>query len=103
MFFRIIAAPPGYAADERYMVAAYESLEFDSCQSTLLSPSGSKFAATIEEARKMIPGSARPLRFEPDCQFLELWEGCEKPSVPTNQAVPCVDHHAPVRTSSIAD
>lgn len=74
MFFRIIAAPPGYPPHERYMVAAYDSLEFGSLRYSLSTARGGKFAATLDEARSMIPIAARRVFVEPEDQFLELWE-----------------------------
>lgn len=100
MFFRIIAAPPGYAPEERYMVAAYDSLDFNSLKYTLSTTSGSKFAATLEEARRMIPGSARRLSLERDCQFLELWEGCENRFVPTDQPTGSTSRCEPAHSSA---
>jgi len=73
VFYRILAAPPGYGPDEKYMVAAYETLEYTSCVGNVKKADSSRFAATLEEARTMLPGSARHLPSEPDHQFLELW------------------------------
>jgi hypothetical protein len=74
MFYRIMTAPPGYGPDQRYLVAAYGSLDFTSYQGCLRTEGGSLFAKTIEEARSMIPEGAVQLPFEQHYQFIELWE-----------------------------
>jgi hypothetical protein len=74
MFYRIFRAPPGYRPDQQYLVAAYEATDFDSFKFFLTTHDGSKFIATLEEARRLIPSCARRLPWEPDHQFLELWE-----------------------------
>lgn len=74
MFYRILKAPPGYPSHQNYMVAEYTTLEFDSCCGNVKTIDGSRFFATLEEARKAIPCGARQLPFEPEHQFLELWE-----------------------------
>jgi hypothetical protein len=74
MFYRILKAPPGYPSHQKYMVAEYTTLEFDSCRGNVKAIDGSRFFATLEEARKAIPSDARQLPFEPEYQFLELWE-----------------------------
>jgi hypothetical protein len=84
MFFRIIKAPPGYPPDQKYLVAAYETKDARSKRYDVMKTDGSLFAATIEEARQMIPNNSMPLSFEPDGQFLELWgveEGTSRGSV----------------------
>jgi hypothetical protein len=73
MFYRIMKPPPGYASDQQFMVASYESLDLNSKQDNLTAQNGSIFAATIEGARGMIPLGAKRMPFEPDRQFLELW------------------------------
>jgi hypothetical protein len=75
VFYRILKAPPGYGPDQNYLVAIYETLDYDSMKRSITKQDGSKFAATREEARNMIPRSAIRLPFEPEYQFLELWEG----------------------------
>lgn len=74
MFYRIMLAPPGYEPDGQYMVAEYETLDFASRTRSVSKSDGGKFAASLEEAREMIPSGARRLSFEQDYQFLELWE-----------------------------
>jgi hypothetical protein len=74
MIYRILAAPPGYPPDRNFMVAAYETLEYDSSVAYIRKEDGTIFAATLEEARSLLPADARRLPFEPECQFLELWE-----------------------------
>jgi hypothetical protein len=74
MTYRILLAPPGYGPDQRYLVAAYRSLEYSSCQESLRTQNGSLFAATLEEARSIIPQDAERLPFVRDHQFIELWE-----------------------------
>lgn len=77
MFYRVLAAPPGYPAHQKYMVAEYTALDFDSCRGNVKTTDGSRFFATLEEARKAIPCDGRQLPFEPEYQFLELWESSE--------------------------
>ncbi len=74
MIYRILAAPPGYPPGCNYMVAAYETLEYDSCVGNVRRADGTRFTATLEEARDLLPIDARQLPFEPEHQFLELWE-----------------------------
>jgi hypothetical protein len=74
MFFRIIKSPPGYAPDQMYLVAAYETEDARSKSYNVKKADGTSFAATLEEARRMMPNNATPLAFEPDGQFLELWK-----------------------------
>jgi hypothetical protein len=74
MFYRILRAPPGYPPDQQYLVAAYETLDYASSKFWLTKDDGSKFTATLEEARRLIPSGARHLPSQPDHQFLELWE-----------------------------
>jgi hypothetical protein len=75
MIYRILKAPPGYSAEQKYLVAAYETLDFDSPSHYLTNKDGGKFAASLDEARCMVPSSAKSLPFEPVNQFVELWEG----------------------------
>lgn len=70
MIFRILTSPPGYPEDQRFMVVEYETLDFDS---SVKHHPGWKFAATLEEARQMIPADAVRLPFEQEHQFLELY------------------------------
>ncbi len=74
MFYRIIKAPPGFAPDQKYMVAAYETLDMSSKKFEVKRKDGTLFAATLDEARQMMPSKARCCHFEPFGQFLELWE-----------------------------
>ena len=74
MFYRILMAPPGYAPRQRYMPAAYKTLEFDSCRGGVSNSDGSTFFGSLEETRQAIPGDAQQLFFQPEHQFLELWE-----------------------------
>jgi len=74
MFYRIIKAPPGYAPDQNYLVAAYETVDACSKKYNVRNADGTLFAATLEEARRMMPTNAKPHQFEPTDQFLELWE-----------------------------
>jgi hypothetical protein len=53
------------------MVVAYKTLDFES---SVKKTGGTIFAATLEAARSLLPGDARRLPFEPEYQFLELWE-----------------------------
>ena len=73
MIYRILKAPPGYAPEEQYYVAAYETTDYDSYKFEIKNDHGSKFVATQEEARRLIPINAKSLPFEPKNQFLELW------------------------------
>ena len=77
MFYRVMTAPPGSGAYDKYMVGVYETLKFGSCVGSLRKKDGSNFAATLEEARKMLPANARQLPFTAEDQFLELWEVAE--------------------------
>ena len=74
MFYRIVKAPPGYAPDQNYLVAAYQTMDARSKKCNITKADGSLFAATLEEARRMIPTNATPHSFEPTDQFLEVWE-----------------------------
>jgi hypothetical protein len=74
VIYRILAAPPGYPPEDRYMVAAYKTREYDSCLGNVRRADGTFFAATLEGARGLLPADARRLPFEPEDQFLELWE-----------------------------
>lgn len=74
MFYRIMTAPPGYGPDEKYMVGAYETIDLDSHVKKLLTESGGYFAATLEEARRMLPTNAKLISTERVWQHLELWE-----------------------------
>ncbi len=77
MFYRIMMAPPGYPPHQKYMVAPYRSLEFESSVERVKNVDGSAFFATLEEARKAIPADGRQQPFQPEHQFLELWESLE--------------------------
>ena len=74
MFYRILKAPPGYSPEQQYLVAAYETLAYDSSKFWVTTDDGNTFVATLEEARRVIPKGARLLPSQPDHQFLELWE-----------------------------
>jgi hypothetical protein len=90
MFYRILAAPPGYPPDQKYAVAAYETLEYSSSVGGIRKPDSTRLVATLEEARGLLPANARRLAFEPQDQFLELWKSamteeqwlcCTKPAM----------------------
>lgn len=85
LFYRILNAPPGYP--ERYWVSAYTSLDFKS--SVKERP---RTAVTIDEARSLIPKGARQLPFEPQNQFLELWETDDLAPSPIIFPQPCEVH-----------
>ena len=74
MFYRILRAAPGYPPEQQYLVGAYETLDYHSCKFQLTKHDGSEFVATLEDARQMLPPGAKRLSFQPDSQFLELWE-----------------------------
>jgi hypothetical protein len=74
MFYRIMKAPPGYPPEQQYLVGAYQSLAYDSYLSPITKADGSRFAATLDEARRMVPAGARLLSSPPEDQFVELWE-----------------------------
>jgi hypothetical protein len=77
MFYRILMAPPGYAPHQRFMVATYKTLEFDSCTGSVNNLDGSGFFGSLEEARQAMPTDATRLPFQPQHQFLELWESSQ--------------------------
>ncbi len=77
MFYRILMAPPGCASHQKYMVAAYGTLEFESSVGFVKNIDGSAFFATLEAAREAIPADARQQPSQPEYQFLELWESLE--------------------------
>jgi len=77
VFYRILSSPPGYGPAQRYMLAKYRTLEYDSRIAQVKNLDGSLFFATLEEAHKAIPAEAKRLPFEPEDQFLELWESAE--------------------------
>ncbi len=74
MFFRIMSAPPGYGPEERFMVAGYPDRDFRLPGFSIFNDEGSRFAASLEEARAMLPKNAKRLPYERYCQYLELWE-----------------------------
>ncbi len=80
MFYRVMTAPPGSGPDEKYMVGVYETLKYNSCVGSLRKKDGSNIAATLEEARQLLPAAARQLPFVAKEQFLELWEVAEPAS-----------------------
>ena len=75
MYYRILTAPPGYPPDQNFMLVQYRSLEYASNCGGVKNRNGTDFFETIEEARQYLPLTARKLPFEPEHQFLELWEG----------------------------
>jgi hypothetical protein len=74
MIYRILKSPPGYPSDQNYLVAAYNNLDYKSSICYLETEDGRRFVATLEEARRLIPDHAKRIPFEPENQFLELWE-----------------------------
>lgn len=76
-FYRIMNAPPVYAPHQRYMVAAYRTLELPSAIGRMNHSDGSAFFGSLEEAHGAIPADAKQLPFQPEHQFLELWEAAE--------------------------
>jgi hypothetical protein len=77
VFYRIMTAPPGYGPEEKFMVGIYETLKYSSCLGSLRNKDGSGFAATLEDARQMLPAGARRLPFVAEDHLLELWEADE--------------------------
>jgi hypothetical protein len=61
----------------KYMVAVYKTSEYASYCGVVTNSEGSDIFSTIEEARKAIPASAKQLPFQPEHQFLELWESSQ--------------------------
>ena len=60
------------------MLAKYRTLDYASSFGNVKNADGSPFFASVEEARKAIPTGVRQrLPFEPDHQFVELWESSE--------------------------
>ncbi len=57
-----------------FLVASYRSLDFDSSEDFFRTEDGSRFLATIEEARSIIPKEAVRLPFIQHYQFIELWK-----------------------------
>ncbi len=80
MIYRVLSATAGHPLDQNYTVAAYRALDFESYVGGVEKANGSLFAATLEEAREMIPGDARRLAFKREHQFLELWESKTQPA-----------------------
>ena len=74
MLYRIVNVPPGYGPDEKYMVCAYRNTDLESKVCNLRNSEGSVFAATPEEARKMIPDGAICLTYLADELTIELWQ-----------------------------
>ena len=60
MFYRILSALPGYGFDQRYWVAVYETLDYDSYQGNSKGTKEFRFAKTIEEARSFEGGRTTP-------------------------------------------
>jgi hypothetical protein len=59
------------------MVGAYRTRDVSSYSTVLTASDGTRFFATIDEARKVLPNEARQQPFQPEDQFLELWEVLE--------------------------
>ncbi len=74
MIYRILKSPPGYPAEQQFVVVAYETLDLGSSKPYLAKDGGGRFAATLDEARNTLPRNAVRLPFEPVNQFLELWK-----------------------------
>ena len=66
MYYRVLAAPPGYPCDQNYLLSKYTDLNYDSCCDRISNTNGTNFFETIEEARGMLPQNARQLPFEPE-------------------------------------
>ncbi|MBL8819897.1 MAG: hypothetical protein JNL58_27980 [Planctomyces sp.] len=66
-------APPGYSPSQRYMVGKYWNFSLDSHCEVIANNDGSRFFASLEDARDMIPRGAAQIAFEPMDQFVELW------------------------------
>lgn len=75
MVYRIIKSPPGYSADQNFMVGRYidKSVDSESYQGRVANPEGREFFATIDEARSAIPSNAVSLQVPIRDQFLEAW------------------------------
>jgi len=73
MFYRILKAAPGYPKDQQFSVATYNDLALDSAGGYLTNDQGSRYVASLHEARQLIPENARRLPFERTNQFLELY------------------------------
>jgi hypothetical protein len=67
MYWWILRSPPGYPEQKAYCIGSYATQEPESAMS------GLEFAASLDDARSLIPG--RPTRIDrrPFAQFLELW------------------------------
>lgn len=79
MFYRIVKAAPGSPSHQNYTVVEYRTLDFTSSLGNVKTVGGSRFFATLEEARQAIPRDAKRLPFEPEHQFVELWESGSTP------------------------
>jgi len=77
MYYYIMTSPPGYPANENFMVGAYRSKEFDSCIGHFVGKKDRPLFGTLEDARHTIPGDPQRLDFEPKDQFIELWESVD--------------------------
>lgn len=74
MYYRIMRAPPGYPEDQKYLVGRYKNADTcDGFAGYLKKEDGTRFAATLEEARYMLPENSTLMPFKPVDQFLELW------------------------------
>jgi hypothetical protein len=80
MYYRIITAPPGYAAHERYLVAAYPTRTFDHSTS-IFNANGSRFFDTLEAARSALPANSINVPSQVEHQFIELWSDPDMESV----------------------
>ncbi len=77
MIYRILLVPPGYAPNERFMVAKYQATNIRTSLGRITDASGAEYFSTIEGARRALPLGARQLPYEPEHQFLELWEAAD--------------------------
>lgn len=74
MLYRIVNSPPGYRPDERYMVCAYETLDLATKICNVRKVGGTVFAASLKDARTLIPFGAERLQYVADELTIELWE-----------------------------
>lgn len=73
MFYRILAAPPGYKPPQSFMIARYESDLMPSKGEFLKDKNGEVFTETLDEARSRLPKNAVKVPTEVNSQFIELW------------------------------
>jgi hypothetical protein len=82
MLYRILRSPPGYPPEQQYLVAAYETLAFESCKFWVTKEDGSRFVATVEEARQLLPAGARLLPSEPhQSRTINLWNSGKRENI----------------------